>query len=84
MAPKRLLKPLSPMHVRVKNIRNRTIAKCLFSLSYLEDFEDLFLRNHSKSNLEHVFEAKRVVYSMISMKCVKFIFLDLHFFPENT
>ena len=84
MASKRLLKPLSLMHVRVKNIRNRTIAKCLFSLSYLKDFEAHFLRNHLKSNLEHVFKAKKVAYFMISVKCIKFMFLDLHFFPEKT
>ena len=76
-------KPLSPMHVRVKNIRNRTIAKCLFSLSYLKDSEAHFLRNHSKSNLEHVFKAKKVAYFMISVKFIKSMFLDLHFSPKR-
>ena len=53
MASKRLLKPLSLMHVRVTNIRNRTIAKCLFSFSHFKDSEGDFLPNLSRIDLEH-------------------------------
>ena len=43
------------MHIRDKNIRILALVKCLFSLSYLVDFEDQFLQNHSKLNLDYVF-----------------------------
>ena len=38
-----------------QNIRILAIVEYLFSLSYLEDFEDQFLQNHSKLNLDYVF-----------------------------